>query len=103
MPFGRVPFRTMVEVPFTSATVTTLWFRFAHVPSPIKESRKVELSGSSQPQDKLGVQRQLTGLLSCSPVSCLPKSWNPRAPIVGVALADEDVDDAVLFRRPVRL
>ncbi len=58
---GSVPLRTIVLVPLTSDTRTKLLFKLAVLPSPIIESRKVELLSSSHPHALYWSQRQVTG------------------------------------------
>jgi hypothetical protein len=86
VPLGSVPFSRMVLVPFTSATLTSERFRLAYDPSPIRESRNVVLSLSSQPHSAYAAQRQVTGFVCSNPEGV---SWRdtraaqiPRRPFV---------------------
>lgn len=62
VPFGSVPLRTIVLVPFTGPMCTRLLFTF--VPLPMTESRYVELVLSSHPQALYCWQRHVTGKVS---------------------------------------
>lgn len=62
VPFGSVPLRTIVLVPFTGPMCTRLLFTFD--PLPITESRYVELVLSSHPQALYCWQRHVTGKVS---------------------------------------
>lgn len=87
VPFGRVPLRTMVLVPLTSATVTRVWFKLAYVPSPMMESKNVVLPLSSQPQGWYSKQRHVTGLVSLTPSSdWREKSLAKSTSLVGVVV-----------------
>ena len=75
VPFGSVPFRTTVLVPFTGPTCTRLWFCAASLPFPISESRYVEFPLSSHPHALYIWHKQVTGNVSFCPAGSVALVW----------------------------